>query len=134
MDTGPRTPTDLKKAFAAVPRAGTAWKDLTPVGRRDFISWIDAARQPQTRRRRIEVACSKLVSGKRRPCCYSVVPLGLYSAIADVPAAKARWKELTPMAKRDFANWIDSARETKARQQRIDRACAMLAAGRRSPV
>src|SRR3989441_8037472 len=70
-----RVPTDLRKALAATPMAKAQWRDLTPIARRDFISWIDSAKQPETRRRRIERACSMLAAGKRRPCCYSIVSL-----------------------------------------------------------
>ena len=60
-------PVDLRKALAAAPVAKAQWRDLTPIARRDFISWIDSAKQPETRRRRIEKACSMLAVGKRRP-------------------------------------------------------------------
>ena len=38
-----------------------------PIERRDFISWMDSAKEPETHRRRIEKACAMLASGKRRP-------------------------------------------------------------------
>ncbi|PYL82920.1 MAG: hypothetical protein DMF23_11140 [Verrucomicrobia bacterium] len=60
-------PVDLRKALAAAPVAKAQWRDLTPIARRDFISWIDSAKQPETHRRRIEKACSMLAAGKRRP-------------------------------------------------------------------
>ena len=63
----PPVPTDLRKALAAAPMAKVQWNDLTPIARRDFINWIDSAKQPETRRRRIEKACSMLAAGKRRP-------------------------------------------------------------------
>jgi len=72
-ESEPRVPTDLGKALAATPTAKVQWNDLTPIARRDFITWIDSAKQPETRRRRIERACSMLAAGKRRPCCYSIV-------------------------------------------------------------
>src|SRR2546421_7512533 len=96
-----RVPTDLRKALAATPRAKAQWSDLTPIARRDFISWIDSAKQPETRRRRIERACSMLAAGKRRPCCFSIVSFNLFTALAAVPRAKAQWGELTPIARRD---------------------------------
>ena len=65
-ESKPRVPTDLRKALAATPMAKAQWSDLTPIARRDFISWIDSAKQPETRRRRIEKACSMLAAGKRR--------------------------------------------------------------------
>jgi uncharacterized protein YdeI (YjbR/CyaY-like superfamily) len=47
--------------------AKAQWRDLTPIARRDFISWIDSAKQPETRTRRIGKACAMLAAGKRRP-------------------------------------------------------------------
>src|SRR5438477_193652 len=55
-ESEPRVPADLRKALAAAPMARVQWSDLTPIARRDFISWIDSAKQPETRRRRIERA------------------------------------------------------------------------------
>jgi uncharacterized protein YdeI (YjbR/CyaY-like superfamily) len=130
----PNLPTDLRKALAADPVAKTKWKDLTPIARRDFVSWLDAAKQPETRKRRIEKACSMLVAGKRRPCCYSIVSFNLYTALATVPKAKAQWGDLTPVERRDFIAWMDSARQQpEMHKRRIEKACAMLATGRRSP-
>ena len=63
----PRLPTDLRKVLAATPVAKARWRDLTPIARRDFISWIDSAKQPEAHRRRIEKACVMLAAEKRRP-------------------------------------------------------------------
>src|SRR5207244_3568577 len=128
-----RVPTDLRKALATAPKAKTQWSDLTPISRRDFISWIDSAKQPETRRRRIEKACSMLAAGKRRPCCYSIVSFNLYTALAATPMAKAQWSDLTPIERRDFISWMDSAKQRKAHKRRIEKACVMLAAGKRRP-
>src|SRR3982074_2207129 len=128
-----RVPTDLRKALAADPVARTKWVDLTPIARRDFMSWIDSAKQPETRRRRIERACSMLAAGKRRPCCYTIVSLDLHLALKATPMAKARWSDLTPIERRDFISWMDSAKERETHRRRIEKACAMLAAGKRRP-
>ena len=65
-----RVPVDLRKAFADAPMAQASWADITPIARRDWILWISSAKQPETRRRRIEKACDMLASGKRRLCCF----------------------------------------------------------------
>src|SRR5436305_5377160 len=133
-ESEPRVPTDLRKALAAAPTAKAQWRDLTPIARRDFISWIDSAKQKETRIRRIERACSMLVAGKRRPCCYSIVSFNLYTALAATAMAKAQWRELTPVERRDFIAWMDAAKDQpQAHKGRIKKACAMLAAGNRHP-
>ena len=65
-----RVPMDLRKALAAAPLPQALWADITPIARRDWILWISSAKQPETRRRRIEKACAMLASGKRRVCCF----------------------------------------------------------------
>src|SRR5438309_1992353 len=65
-----RVPMDLRKALATAPLAHAVWADITPIARRDWILWVSSAKQPETRRRRIEKACSMLASGKRRVCCF----------------------------------------------------------------
>ncbi len=65
-----RVPLDLRKALAAAPLAQESWADITLMARRDWIFSISSAKQPETRRRRIEKACAMLASGKRRLCCF----------------------------------------------------------------
>jgi len=65
-----RVPMDLRKALAAAPSAQAGWEDITPMARRDWIFSISSAKQPETRKRRIEKACDMLASGKRRLCCF----------------------------------------------------------------
>ncbi len=74
-----------------------------------------------------------IASGKRRPCCYSVVPLDLYTGLNANSKAKSLWSVLTPTGKRDFIDWIESAEERESRKRRIEKACAMLASGKRRP-
>ena len=67
----PAVPADVQAALAAAPQAHTLWLKITPNARWDWIRWIRATNHPDTRRRRIEVACSKLTAGMRRPCCFN---------------------------------------------------------------
>lgn len=127
----PRLPADLRNVLAAAPRAKALWLDLTPIARRDFISWIDSAKQPETRKRRVESLPSRLAAGKRRPCCFSVVPFDLHKALAVTPRAKAQWSGLDSTARRDFIDWINSAKESETRRGRIEETCMKLAAGTR---
>jgi len=128
-----KVPTDLRKALAAAPKSKAQWSDLTSIARRDFISWIDSAKQQETRKRRIERVCSMLAAGKRRPCCYTIVSFDLYTALSGTPKAKAQWSDLTPIERRDFIGWMDSDKEPVAYKRRIEKACVMLAAGKRRP-
>jgi uncharacterized protein YdeI (YjbR/CyaY-like superfamily) len=34
-----KLPTDLRKVLAASARAKVQWEDLTPIARRDFVTW-----------------------------------------------------------------------------------------------
>lgn len=63
-------PADLKDMILSHPQMKTAWEDITPLARNEFICWVTAAKKPETRLRRIEVARSKLMAGQRRPCCW----------------------------------------------------------------
>lgn len=128
-----KVPRDLSKALAAAPKARAQWKDLTPIARRDFISWIDSAKQAETRKRRIGKACSMLTAGKRRPCCYSIVSFDFYTALNRSPKAKAQWSILMPIERRDFIGWMDAANQPEANKRRIEKACVLLAAGKRGP-
>ncbi len=130
-ESEPKVPTDLRKALATDLVAKTKWSDLTPIARTDFISWLDAAKQQETRERRIEKACSMLAAGKRRPCCYSIVSLDLHLALKASPKAKAQWSDLTPIERRDFISWMDSAKEPGRHRRRIEKVCVMLASGKR---
>jgi hypothetical protein len=67
----PQIPTDLKKALSFTPKVHALWKDITPMARWDWIRWIRATKNPETRAKRIKVACSKLSKGTRRPCCFN---------------------------------------------------------------
>jgi uncharacterized protein YdeI (YjbR/CyaY-like superfamily) len=124
---------DLREALAGDPQARATWDSLTPVARRDFISWIEAARQPRTRRRRALSVPDRLASGNRRPCCYAVVPLGVYTALDKDAKAKAKWKELTPDQKRDFTDWVEAAASTDMREARITKSISLIAAGKTRP-
>lgn len=62
---------DLQIALRSDPRIFALWERLTPLGRNEFICWIDDAKQPATRQRRIERTCGELLEGKKRPCCWA---------------------------------------------------------------
>ncbi len=67
----PEVPADLNQALAADPQANALWVKITPMARWDWLRWIRATANQETRSRRIEVALSKLKAGERRPCCFN---------------------------------------------------------------
>lgn len=67
----PEVPADWQKALAADDKARALWEQVTPLARWEWIRWARATSNAETRKRRIEVGCSKLRSGKRRPCCWN---------------------------------------------------------------
>jgi hypothetical protein len=67
----PEVPADLKKALASDPQANALWLRITPMARWDWLRWIRATNNRETRSRRIEAALSKLRAGERRPCCFN---------------------------------------------------------------
>lgn len=65
-------PADLRVALTTSHEAKTLWDDLTSMGRRDWVRWIESAKQPETRTRRVTRTVEQLSSGKRRACCVNV--------------------------------------------------------------
>jgi hypothetical protein len=56
----------------APPKVRELWKAITPMARWEWVRWVNATNNPDTRKRRIEVTISKMTSGKRRPCCFDL--------------------------------------------------------------
>ena len=61
---------DLRSAIQSDPEVLALWQALTPLGRNEFICWVDDAKQPATRQRRIVRTGEELLDGKKRPCCW----------------------------------------------------------------
>ena len=66
-----KMPSDLRKALVSDPKVLALWEDITPLARNEWICWVEDAKLEKTRRRRINVALSKLKDGMRRPCCWA---------------------------------------------------------------
>src|SRR5205814_6554058 len=84
----PPVPADLQVALTASGKAKTLWKDLTPIGRTDWIRWIVSAKQPETRALRVTRTVEQLAEGKRRPCCVNIYEF----MIARIPTNVSRRK------------------------------------------
>lgn len=95
VEPEPTVPPALRAALASAPeRTRETWADITPAARRDFIHWIESAKQQATRDKRVVTACDMLAKGKRRPCCFD--RSGMYGknlscpVAADPPAQRRR--------------------------------------------
>ena len=69
----PDVPDDLAAALAKAPaKIRAVWEDITPMARWEWVRWVQATSNPETRQRRVEVSISKMDNGKRRPCCFDL--------------------------------------------------------------
>lgn len=69
----PSIPPDLREALSSAPReVQNLWRAITPMARWEWVRWINATKNPGTRKRRVEVSISKMQGGKRRPCCFNL--------------------------------------------------------------
>lgn len=68
----PVLPHDFQKALTDAPHLSDTWASLTPMARWEWVRWVGATRNPDTRSKRIDVTISKLEKGSRRPCCFDL--------------------------------------------------------------
>lgn len=67
-------PPDLEAALNAEPAARTAWHDITPLARNEWICWVTSPKRAETREKRVHWGVESLSEGKRRPCCWPGCP------------------------------------------------------------
>lgn len=77
---------DLEAALRSDPEVLGLWAKLTPLGRNEFICWVDDAKQAGTRERRIVRTREELLEGKTRPCCWA-------GCIHRTDKAPSRWQQ-----------------------------------------
>ena len=77
---------DLEAAICSNPKVLQLWTELTPLGRNEFICWVDDAKQTKTRLRRIDRTSEDLLEGKKRPCCWA-------GCIHRTDKAPSRWQQ-----------------------------------------
>lgn len=68
-DTEPRVveaPADLAAALVTDPAAQAFWDKLSPGNRRLYVVWIEDAKKPETRTKRVNQAVADLAEGKKR--------------------------------------------------------------------
>lgn len=57
---------DAIKSAGLIPQ----WNEVTTKAKWDWLRWIRSTNNLSTRNKRIQVACSKLEKGDKRPCCF----------------------------------------------------------------
>ena len=60
----------LKRELLTSQRLLELWESFTPLAKSEWICWIESGKKEETRKQRIEVGKSKMLSGMRRPCCW----------------------------------------------------------------
>ena len=78
-------PNDLRDVVADRPELLARWTALTPLGRNEFICWVEDAKGAATRQRRIMRLVEELLEGRKRPCCWQ-------GCIHRTDKAPSRWQ------------------------------------------
>lgn len=69
----PTIPDDFATALKTAPeKVKEKWQDITPMARNEWVRWVGATNNPETRAVRIEKSISKLNGKHRRPCCFNL--------------------------------------------------------------
>ena len=69
----PTVPADFARALKNAPeKVKQKWIDITPMARWEWIRWVNATGNTDTRAVRIEKSVSKLAGKHRRPCCFNL--------------------------------------------------------------
>jgi uncharacterized protein YdeI (YjbR/CyaY-like superfamily) len=67
-------PDDLRRALGSDARALTAWEDITPLARNEWICWVTIVKKEETRKEHVTRLVTQLKEGARRPCCWPGCP------------------------------------------------------------
>lgn len=70
MGTVHTLPTDLREALTSDGKSLTAWENITPLARNEWICWVTFVKKQETRKEHVERAVKELKEGKKRPCCW----------------------------------------------------------------
>lgn len=69
----PEVPADFAKGLDTAPqKVKEKWHDITSMARWEWIRWVNATGNTDTRAIRIEKSISKLNGTHRRPCCFNL--------------------------------------------------------------
>ncbi len=65
-----KLPDDLRKALISSSKALSAWEDITPIARNEWICWAVSVKKQETRIEHVKRVIEELADGERRPCCW----------------------------------------------------------------
>jgi len=82
-----KLPDDLHRALLSSPEALTAWQDITPLARNEWICWTVTVKKVETRKDHIRRTVAELKQGKRRPCCW----IGCIHRVDKKMSPSVRW-------------------------------------------
>ena len=67
----PAMPPDVA-AIIKKTEANATWQKATPRAHWEWLRWINATANPDTRAKRLAAMANKLAKGMRRPCCFNL--------------------------------------------------------------
>ncbi|MBB1473225.1 DUF1905 domain-containing protein [Luteimonas sp. MC1782] len=120
-----RSQVTVEGTFATAPFQAT----LEPDGQGSHWLKIDKALFDAAGVKAGETAALEIAPVAREP--EPKVPPDLRAALSAQPAAKATWDDITPIARRDWIQWVTSGKKAETRVKRIATACDKLASGQR---
>jgi hypothetical protein len=103
---------------------------LEPDGKKSHWLKVDRKLSKAARAEAGDVVTLEIAPATKEP--EPDVPADLRKALTTAaPKARKLWSDITPNARRDWIQWITSARQEETRARRIKNACSMLASGKR---
>jgi hypothetical protein len=129
-----------KKASAKLPSRGMTAVEgtingfpfravLEPDGQRSHWLKVDRRMLEATGMHAGDLVTLEIAPAEKQP--EPKMPSDLRKALEGAAKARALWSDITAIARRDWIQWIVSAKQPETRARRIKNACAMLAAGKR---
>lgn len=63
--SSPALPRDLKALLAKAPKAKSAFDGLSPSHKKGYVDWVEEAKRPETREKRLKEAIDRLSKGEK---------------------------------------------------------------------
>lgn len=121
-----RSMTAIKGTFNGVPFESV----LEPDGQKSHWLKVNAKLRQAAGAKVGDVVALEITPAAEEP--EPEVPPNLRAALATAePKARDIWEDITPIARRDWIQWITSAKQAETRTRRVKNACSMLASGKR---